>query len=282
MRVLNSNKSVCSTCIILRTRRVNTNGFTHLWRSYKACVPVTKMSLSLVFLCTAVTVVLFHGVNCHLFPQALLKHATNVEATKVYKHQIDDGEMLLQCALERFNAFYQGNTSNFVSQCRSIFIFGADPSAVNIFRTFCIPDCGNVVLDAFVDCGISREERNTAAGLCGSNENGDTCYELISGGVDLLINALSCAQQTECNCGSILEEVERQGCCIVDINDHINRQSDSLFGVDFDLGEVYDNCNVDVPERGCNNSPLSGSSFLHASYISFVGTFFVIFVNRLW
>ena len=73
-----------------------------------------------VVLCTAM--VLFHGVSCHLFPQTYLDQVTNVGDSKVYKRQADDdGDMLVQCALDRFNAFYQGNNSNFVSQCRSIF-----------------------------------------------------------------------------------------------------------------------------------------------------------------
>ena len=66
--------------------------------------------------------VLFHGVSCHLFPQTYLDQVTNVGDSKVYKRQADDDEdMLVQCALDRFNAFYQGNNSNFVSQCIGLY-----------------------------------------------------------------------------------------------------------------------------------------------------------------
>ena len=238
------------------------------------------MSSIIVALCTAM--VLFHGIHCHLFPQVILGQ---VGASKVNKRQADDDDMLVQCALEKFNTFYQGNTSNIVSQCRSIFTSGLDfvsddDSAVLDFRTLCMPECGNVVIDAFIACGASREDGNTVAAFCGSNDDGDTCYEIYSGSIDLLGNALSCSAETGCDCGSISEEVRRQGCCIVALNDNVNRQDDSVFGEDFDLNKVYANCNIDVPERGCNNSPLSGGSSLHASYISATAILFVIFVNK--
>ena len=236
----------------------------------------------IVALCT--TMLLFHGVSCHLFPQAILGQ---VGASKVNKRQIDDDNMLLQCALERFNTFYQGNNSNIVSQCRTILTSGLDfvsedASAFIDFDTLCVPDCGNVVIDVFVACGSSREDGNAVAALCGSNDNGDTCYELLPGSIDLLGNALSCSAGTGCDCASISEEVRRQGCCIVSVNDNINRLDDSVFGEDFDLNEVYDNCNVNVPESECNNSPLSGSGSLRTSYINMSGTtiLFVILVNN--
>ena len=145
------------------------------------------------------------------------------------------------------------------------------------FRTFCIPDCGNVALDAFTACGASREETSLVAGLCGSNENGNTCYEIFAGTVNLLSSALSCSGGGECDCSSISEEVTRQGCCIVTFNN----LDDEDFGQDFDLNDVYDMCNIDVPETECNNSPVSGSSSVHASYISAVAILLALFVTNI-
>ena len=236
-----------------------------------------------VVLCTAI--VLFHGVSSHLFPQTYLDQVTNVGDSKMYKRQADDDDdMLVQCALDRFNAFYQGNNSNFVSQCRFIFspefdfLSGTNTST---FCTFCIPDCGNVVIDALAACGASREVTSLFASLCGSNENGNTCYEIFAGTINLLSSALSCSGGAECDCSSISEEVTRQGCCIVAFNANINNLDDEVFGQDFDLNDVYDMCNIDVPERECNNSPLSGSSSVHASYISAVAILLALFINNI-
>ena len=156
-----------------------------------------------------------------------------------------------------------------------IFLSGTTTST---FRTFCIPDCGNVVIDAFTACGASREETNFFAALCGSNANGGTCYEIFAGTINLLSNALSCSGGAECDCSSISEEVTRQGCCIVNFNENLD---DEDLGQDFDLNDVYDMCNIDVPERECNNSPLSGSSSVHASYISAVAILLALFVNNI-
>ena len=235
-----------------------------------------------VVLCTAM--VLFHEVSSHLFPQTYLDQVTNIGDSKVYKRQADDDEdMLVQCALDRFNTFYQGNNSNFVSQCRSFFSSEFDllSGTTSTFRTLCIPDCGNVVIDAFTACGASREETRSAAALCGSNENGNTCYEIFAGTVNLLNSALMCSIGTGCDCSSISEEVTRQGCCIVNYNEIINNLDDEALGQDFDLNDVYDMCNIDVPERECNNSPLSGSSSVHASYISAVAILLALFINNI-
>ena len=191
---------------------------------------------------------------------------TNVETSKMYKRQDTDAETRERaCALDRFEAFYRGNNTNFVTECRSVAtmlldfdLTGTDPSSINIYRTFCIPDCGNVVLDAYDACKAfdSREQRNFFVGLCGFNENGNVCYELFSESISLITLIMSCTM--DCDCRNISEKVKQQGCCF---NDIVNGPDDDVFD-DLDLDNVYDECNVTVLETGCNNSTLRSSSTL--------------------
>ena len=216
------------------------------------------MYSSVVFLCTAMLLVL--QVTCSLFPQAEFGKVTAVGASKVDKRQ---NANLNQCAFNRFNDFYQGNTSRFVADCRSIFTTGFDlsrasQSTINtVYRTLCVPECGDVFLDAYAACG-NDFQRNILVSLCSSNENGNLCYEIYVENVALITNAFSCTTNSgQCDCFQLSEGVTRQGCCINVLHDVVRSM-----GTLGQLEEVYGNCGVALPETNCNNSLLSRSSRL--------------------
>ena len=165
--------------------------------------------LSPLFILTATA--LLHGVSCHLFPQAVLNQlVTNVElATKQYKRQTTNE--MVPCISDKLDAAFRGNTSSFVSECKSAAREEIDLSSVDnfntsnfqslvssIYRTFCVRDCGDVVLDAYNDCGLfdvglpGTKELNI--GLCGTNENGILCYKLYGEGLTFIKTELSCLQ----------------------------------------------------------------------------------------
>ena len=51
---------------------------------------------------------------------------------------------------------------------------------------------------------------------------------------------------TECACKAVLEEeVSIQGCCINALHEYVRQ------------AVAYDACGVDLPEKGCNNSPIN-------------------------
>ena len=237
----------------------------------------------LVILCTATA--LLRGVSCQLFPRAILEQVTNnLEVSKVYKRQdVDAANKTLQCALDRFNAFYQGNNSRLVTECRSVALLQDDLDArdgqVSIntrFSTLCSPECGNVLLDVYDACGayVTPHERNLMANLCGSNHNGNFCYELLLETRALINTAARCTIDHEavtCNCPAITKGVEARGCCMDIVNNLLEMLKALEFVGDLDLDAVYDDCNVNVPKRGCNNSPLTASSsLLRASYVTTV------------
>ena len=214
----------------------------------------SEMCSFLVGLCTAT--LLLHGVSCHLFPQAVLEKLTNRGTSKLHKSQLDL-ETVYQCTLDKFDHAYQGNDSHFVTECNQ--------STINAgFLTLCVPKCGDVLLDAYEDCGLfnSPDERKYLAALCGSNGNGDFCYELFLDSMVFLSAAVPCFPGT-CNCNSLSEGVGRQGCCIDALNDLVNTMADDLRG--FSLDRVYSECNI-APVAGCDNSPLSGSTSLHHAF----------------
>ena len=239
------------------------------------------MHSSLVIVCSAM--VLLHGVSCYLFPQAVLNQ---VGFPKVYKRQTDARK---QCVLDKFDAAFQGNNSRFVRECRAAETSGneinfLDPSQQNnissIFRTFCIPACGNALVDASDACGAfdSPEEKEYLVALCGANKNGDFCYEIFVNSTLLIQAEVSCSIDSEnCSCLRISEGVAEQGCCINAHQDFIN----SLDNFNYNPGEVYGACNTDLPAR-CNNSLLETSSSLpQASWISAVAILLALLVNHL-
>ena len=238
------------------------------------------MYSSSVVVCTAM--LLLHGVSCHFFPQAVLEQMANMGASRVDvdKRQTDaDDAAVQQCALDRFDAVFQGNNSRFVTECRAtsvleneLDITTAQQSDINdLYRIFCMPECGNVFLDAYDVCGAfeNPEERSYLAGLCGSNDNGNFCYEIFIDSLNLLGSAYSCALNSEeCVCGELSEGVRRQGCCVDTLHELVVILDD-VFG-DFVPEEVYGNCSVSLPEAGCTNSPLSSSSLPQATIVSSV------------
>ena len=245
----------------------------------------SEMRSFLVGLCTAT--LLLHGVSCHLFPQAILEKLTNRGTSKLQKSQLDL-DTVYQCTLDKFDHAYQGNDSHFVTECKSAAVLDqeldpvtANQSTINTgFLTLCVPECGDVLLDAYEDCGLfnSPDDRKYLAALCGSNGNGDFCYELFLDSMVFLSAAVPCFPGT-CNCNSLSEGVGRQGCCIDALTDLVNTMADDLHG--FSLDRVYSECNI-APVAGCDNSPLSGSTSLHhASYTAAVAMLSALLVSTL-
>ena len=224
------------------------------------------MYQSPIILCAAV--VLFHGVSCHLF-SAVLDPLTKVGHSNDYKRQ--SVAQLQECVSARINAALSGNiyTPSFISNCRLAarqLITTSSSSAQSqineIFSSFCIPQCGNVIQDVYEDCGyfdvtLPGNER-FLAGLCGTNENSEVCYTLYIDAINQISSERDCYVNNrttgQCTCLSLLVSgVSEQGCCIDVYHDLVSVQSNG-----YNPSGLYSTCNVDRPED-CNNSPISGS-----------------------
>lgn len=219
---------------------------------------------STIMLCAAA--VLLHGVSCHLF-SAVLNPLTNADHFKD-NHKRQSIAQLQQCVTAGVTAALQGNSSSFVSSCtlaatEGITFDTPSQSQINeIFSSFCIPQCGNVIQDVYEDCGVfdvsvPGTERFLAA-LCGTNENGEVCYTLYSDAIDQIESESVCYVNNratgQCNCQSLLVSgVSEQGCCIDAYHDLISAQSGT-----YNPSGLYSTCNVDRP-ADCNNSPISSS-----------------------
>ena len=122
-------------------------------------------------------------------------------------------------------------------------------------------------------------ERSFLTGLCGYNSNGTFCYEGFVEITDIICTVAVCSNDLEeCNC-TALSGVEMLGCCIDVVDDFITLvEVVNGFG-NYNLDEIYGNCDVTVPETGCNNSPLTatGSSSLpRASYVSTIAILLLV------
>ena len=125
-------------------------------------------------------------VICHLFHL----HLTAAGRVEDYRRNTGNKEKR-QCVIETFDAHFEGNNSTFATICRDfVYSFESDsiPDFFNSYQTeinsfspvFCVPDCGSVLFDAFEDCEFfSTAQRQYLTDLCGMNENGDNCYELL-------------------------------------------------------------------------------------------------------
>lgn len=132
------------------------------------------------------------------------------------------------------------------------------------FRYFCVPECGNPILAAYEKYGTfagTPDVLEFFAGLCGTNENKEVCYEDYVDGITLYNMEASCYRQFQQSqvCNSSCENqlsagVEDLGCCIDVFQDFFT----ALAGVE--TNGVYEECGVNLP-KGCNNSTVSTSSF---------------------
>ena len=133
-----------------------------------------------------------------------------------------------------------------------------------VFQVFCSPECGNVFLEAYEDCGVfdvTPRFREFFIGICG-NYRGTPCYSFFDSAINASIDTTLCYfdyQQTQmCQCEDELRTaVESQGCCLTVYQDFFQAIATSREDA-YNLDEVYGYCNVSNP-GDCNNSPLGAS-----------------------
>ena len=229
------------------------------------------LSTLLLTLCTFM--VFFHGASSHLFPQAALHLVTNGAIPKEYKRQASDNEAG-QCVSDRLDALVH-DKSTFLSDCISASILELDFNITDFndssilqffFQTLCTPECGNIVLKVYSDCGEFDDfpgGEKFFIDICGTNQNGDFCYETFNDGLDLIVNEASCysnyTSTGTCSCQFELSEaITNQGCCVDAYHDLLEKNVDLPTSYP---GSLYRACNVNLP-KGCNNSPLTASGTL--------------------
>ena len=206
----------------------------------------------------------FYEANCSTFLHERLITA------KVHKRQTPGQR---QCIEEKMDAYFQGNTSVFVTNCKNAALREVDlnmraalqQQIEPIFSAYCNPECGIVINDVLNECGVysstfpGSEKLNVD--LCGTNEDGTKCYRLYGKALDSITTEASCYRTLTssgvCTCSSDLRDaVEEQGCCI-------DAYYDLFSGIPnvYSPRALYEGCNEDFPTDGCNNSPVpySGS-----------------------
>ena len=216
-----------------------------------------------------VAVLLLHGVSGHLFQRALPYELTkHMQLHKVHKRQSDADE----CIEKKIEEAFKDNITLAIT-C-NVAGEGAEEEAddddlsqeeINeVYSVICKPECGNVFISAADDCGFFKGEnatlRDIFIGLCGTNQNGDRCYEILVATEETVESQESCflsyLADKECDCKAALQEaVREEGCCLDIFYDVVEE----------DYGEkpsdLYDACDVNYPS-GCDNSPLAGSGFM--------------------
>ena len=226
-----------------------------------------KMYTSLIIFCSAM--LLIHGVSCNRYKAAVLKAVDKIQShSKVTKgdtrqfdddcaeNELDSADISAQCeqeflALERLNLDFDN----------------APQSSFNaLFRVLCNPECGQPIFDALRECGTFDDSPGLFdffIGLCGTQANGNKCYSSVVSGLDALDPVVDCYidffQTGRCICRSDLQDaVSEQGCCLDLYYDYLGTILDEDYDVDFDIDDLFEECNTNLP-GGCNNSPISSS-----------------------
>ena len=212
-----------------------------------------------------VAVLLLHGVSGHLFQRALPHKLTK---HMQFNTRQSDAEVD-ECINKRLEEALTNSTSCLVAAEETETEFDDDDDdqsqeVINaIYSVFCRPECGNVFISAADECGYFEGDdallRDVLIDLCGTNENGDKCYELIDEALDTINSQDACLETyftTEvCTCRpALLEDVREHGCCLDIYYDIVQEETD------YKVSDFYDACDVNYPS-GCNNSPL-GSGFM--------------------
>ena len=223
-----------------------------------------------------VAVLLLHGVSGHLFQQVLL-HKLTKPLPKYHTRQLDaDVDKFIDKRLEaavRDRSFSSSRASSCEIDDNVDYNDTTQEEFNAVYSVFCRPECGNTILRIYESIGLFNEgglfSREFFIGLCGTNENGDKCYESY---VDTLnktfIPQIFCYNNSECNCRStLLEAVEEGGCCL-NLYQYFH-----LFGEDR-LTTLYDDCDVDFPS-GCNNSTIRSNNSPKGSNDSPTGSGFM-------
>jgi hypothetical protein len=217
------------------------------------------MHSSVAILCFAV--VLFHGATSrrlhpHTFVEGFLKKIDS-------KRQSTDDQ--IQCINDNLDED-RLNSACLAAADEGLDLDFADPGSIQgtlnqAFSAFCQPECGNAILSVYDKCGTFGVDglEKFLVGLCGTNENGEKCYEDYVDSITLYATEATCfgLYQQSGTCGSTCENqlssgADDLGCCL-------DVYQDFFEGIaDVGTRDIYGDCGVDLP-GGCNNSPISGS-----------------------
>ena len=213
--------------------------------------------------------ILLHGTSCRSdFLQRVINQKASAfkNQARVYPRQTN---AQIECVNGELDDALRGESSGFIEECKDaalnlqfIFTTTSQSSVDAIGETFCTPECGNAILAAIEACledEVSSRSKQFFIDMCGTNADGDTCYERYINARSHVSSIGDCYEDFESSgqcrsgCRSELNDaVDDQGCCINVYYDFFPADSD------FDPRELHRSCDVDIPDP-CDNSPLSGS-----------------------
>ena len=121
----------------------------------------------------------------------------------------------MPCYDDELDDSLRGESSQFIEECKDnafglLLIFSyMSQSSVNTFgRTFCMPKCGNAILAAYEACSgeeLSSPRKDFYIGLCGTNADGNRCYEIFFNAKSHYSAVIDCPDssgQCSSRCGS--------------------------------------------------------------------------------
>ena len=207
---------------------------------------------------------LLHGTSCQSdFLQRVIDQKTRAfkNQERVYPRQTTKRQV--ECIDDELDDAVSRTTAEFREECKAIayrlgrfFSSSSQSSVYDVGRTFCEPGCGSTILAAYDACsedGIVSKRNDFFTSLCGTNADGDRCYERYSNARSHESSTRDCYEdfrssgQCRSFCRAELKDaVDDQGCCI---NVYYDLYSETT---SFDPRTLHDACNVDIPDP-CNS-----------------------------
>ena len=141
---------------------------------------------------------------------------------------------------------------------------------LDLFPVLCRPECGQVVIDAWVTCNAYEDIEDVAnllIAMCASD--GDTkCYSNFNELIQYTNDGQNCYEaleiagrcSPECSAGTAAG-IQAYGCCVNAAIDYL----EETFDLKQEVAELFSACDVTRPSR-CTNSPLSAPASGSACY----------------
>ena len=236
------------------------------------------MNLAILLL----AIVTVHQASCASYPVTFLNGVLKRSVADTKRQvNVQQGQCVSEKVAEEFPGSQCALAENLVIDSSNGITLQGNNEA---YQMFCMPECGNTLLQIYRECGTFDEFPgfyDYVIGLCATNSNGDRCYEhTVANFRHLITTETSCSGTYErtgrCTCRSELTSaVEEFGCCINVFQDFYESISSH-----FDNSNLYRACGVSIP-GDCNNSPIGSSSAGSPLGLSLAGLISTVFLSAI-
>ena len=174
------------------------------------------------------------------------------------------------CSLDDLVNLYEELPATCRQELESFGLGGLDFSNAaavrQLYGTICRSDCANALARFYSGCGIGELSQALAV-ICGTNENGGRCYDIVPQLFPLISEILARCPATASSCSSTCEasvqDLRDLGCCTNYLTYDIITE---VTGESFLLR--YEMCGIDPPRSTCRITTVNSAGALKIGYVA--------------